>query len=64
MPIAEVIVANKEISRFHFVLKLGVVAVHCYGGEFIDILNLDVLDADDLINVKVYFIEYEGGSSF
>ena len=58
MSVAEVVIANQQIPGLHLVMEPWIERPHRNVRELFDILNLDVLDAYDLIDIEVDVFEY------
>jgi hypothetical protein len=63
MAVAEIVVADDDVARLHLGPEIRVVALHGGRRELLDILDLDVLDADDLVDIEVALLEDEGDAA-
>jgi len=54
MAVAKIDAAHEHVARPHLLGERGVVVFHGLGGEFLDIGDLDVLHANDLVDVKIF----------
>ncbi len=60
MAVPEILVPDQQVSRLNEILEIRIVGLHRKACEFVRILDLDVFHADDLVDVKIDFLELEG----
>jgi hypothetical protein len=63
MAVAEVVVADEQVARAHRAREAGVVLLHRRLAQLVDVGRLDVLDADDLVDVEVELVELESDAA-
>ena len=62
--VAEVFGAHQEVAGTDLAAEVGIVFLHRRIAEQVDILDLDVLDADDLVDIEIRLFEDPGGPAF
>ena len=55
--IAEIVAPHDHVAGAHKGRELGIVGLHGQSGQFVEILDLDVLDPDDLVDIEIVFFK-------
>ena len=63
VPIAEIAGTHDQVPRAYLGGERGIIALHRRLGEFGDVGDLDVLDADDEVDIEVLFLENPGDAA-